>query len=366
MPSPFRILYNPASLGMAFLGLVCGLGLYVILINRVLSRLRDGRFKSTFLPLTLVICLATPVLIGIFGTSFAWRLVLVSILALMAAGELHYRLIDRRLRSDPPIHNSGRPFSILHPITTRDLRVLRYEAPLPGWSGSALRIAHLTDFHAYAGCSVDYFRAVIELANESLPDLVFLTGDFTADEQGISLLPEFLAPLRSRLGIFAILGNHDFWIDPGRVKEMIDQSGITLLPGGCQHNVQDGDRPLTLVGCAAPWSGETCELTSQPEIAPVLVLSHTADHIYWLSRAGAAAVFSGHYHAGQMQLPYFGPLIVPSQYGRRFYQGHFKVGETHLFVSAGVGESHPPMRIYCPPDILLVDFLAKPGQGLIK
>jgi predicted MPP superfamily phosphohydrolase len=48
---------------------------------------------------------------------------------------------------------------------------------------------------------------------------------------------------------------------------------------------------------------------------------------------------------------------VPSVYGRRFDQGHFRVGASDLFVSTGVGADTPPLRLYCPPDLLVVDFV---------
>ena len=86
----------------------------------------------------------------------------------------------------------------------------------------------------------------------------------------------------------------------------------------------------------------------------MLVLSHTADNIYALNRAGADAVFSGHYHAGQIRVPGLGSLVVPSMFGRRFDHGHFNVDGTHLFVTAGIG-SAPALRIYCKPDVYIVD-----------
>jgi hypothetical protein len=68
-----------------------------------------------------------------------------------------------------------------------------------------------------------------------------------------------------------------------------------------------------------------------------------------------AVVFAGHLHAGQIRLPYFGPVIVPSNYGRQFAQGHFLVRKTHLFVSAGVGAAAPPLRVWCQPEIIVVN-----------
>jgi uncharacterized protein len=89
----------------------------------------------------------------------------------------------------------------------------------------------------------------------------------------------------------------------------------------------------------------------------VLMLSHTPDNVYDLGDLGADAVFAGHTHGGQIRLPGLGALIVPSRYGRRFDRGHFVVDDTHLFVSAGIGADAPALRLWCPPEIVVVDFV---------
>ncbi len=88
-----------------------------------------------------------------------------------------------------------------------------------------------------------------------------------------------------------------------------------------------------------------------------VVLSHTPDTRYRLSACSADLMFSGHYHAGQIRAPMFGPIVVPSIYGRRFDHGHFVVNGTHLFVASGIGAANPPVRIYCQPDIFVVDLV---------
>ena len=71
-------------------------------------------------------------------------------------------------------------------------------------------------------------------------------------------------------------------------------------------------------------------------------------------------VFAGHYHAGQWRLPWLGAVMLPSRLGRLFDHGHFVVRGTHLFVSAGVGLTRIPLRIYCRPDFFIVDIV--PGD----
>jgi predicted MPP superfamily phosphohydrolase len=53
--------------------------------------------------------------------------------------------------------------------------------------------------------------------------------------------------------------------------------------------------------------------------------------------------------------------MIPSRYGRVFDEGHFRVGKTELFVSAGIGADAPPLRVYCNPDMIVVDFVNNQG-----
>ena len=91
----------------------------------------------------------------------------------------------------------------------------------------------------------------------------------------------------------------------------------------------------------------------------MLVLTHTPDNIYRLNRAGASVVFAGHNHAGQIRIPLAGPVVIPSVYGRRFDHGHFTVNGTDLFVTAGIGTVGPTLRMFCRPDIFVVDIMNK-------
>ncbi|MBN1149002.1 MAG: hypothetical protein JXA78_17220, partial [Anaerolineales bacterium] len=183
---------------------------------------------------------------------------------------------------------------------------------------------------------------------------------FVAETECIPLLPGILNGLQGKLGTYAILGNHDYWADPQRVAKVVREQGIRILHNGWDQ-CSIGNQKIVILGCERPWNRQRCPA---PGIQPgelALGMSHTADNIYSLSRSGLAAVFSGHYHGGQMQIPGYGPLVVPSRYGRRFHQGHFLVNGVHLFVSAGIGVGKPALRLYCQPDLLIVDFF--PGNS---
>jgi len=250
---------------------------------------------------------------------------------------------------------------VARPRTTTDLAERRYELAVPGWRGPALRIAHVSDFHVNSHLPLAYFEAAMQRVEAARPDLLFFTGDFVTSSEYVDLLPRVISLARGRLGTFAVLGNHDYWADPAAVTEAVRSAGVSLLGNGSVR-VPVGDGPAVLVaGCEVPWSPRPW----QPPVPAAgdlpLMLTHTPDNVYRLSRLGFAAVFAGHYHAGQIRLPVLGSLVVPSNYGRRFDHGHFVLHGTHLFVTAGAGSAEPPLRLWCQPDVFIVDIVGQRG-----
>ncbi|MEW5871751.1 MAG: metallophosphoesterase [Chloroflexota bacterium] len=339
------------------LGAMAGLGVYIFVINRTLSYLKDGIRKSTAIPSAFVLIVGGFVTMGYISWPSLWAWSPLLVLVGIGVGEVVQLVQQKKLRGDPPVSVDGPPQSLFRPVTTTDLHIRHYQVRSADWHGERLRVAHLSDLHVNETIPLSYYQHVIERLNQEEPDLVFITGDFVTEACYAQLLPGVLEPLTSRLGIYAVLGNHDYWVGPWQIAEIVSKAGIELLYNGWRRlEVGDGNEVL-LMGCEAPWGPAPWSPPLVQADEFVLALSHTADNIYDLSRAGAKAVFSGHYHAGQFQVPGLGPLVVPSAYGRRFNQGHFVVNGTHLFVTAGAGVGKPVLRLYCPPDILIVDFV---------
>lgn len=358
-----RVIIEPGlalALFSAALGFIAGAGAYVFAINRLLGYLRDGVFKSLLLPFTLMLIIGGWCLWGYLAPKTVLP-ISAAVLLGMALGEMGLILIRRFDRGEPPISISGQPVSWRRPLTTTALQVIHYQIPVDSWQGPPLRISQLSDWHVNDKLPLEYFRQAIAQSNQKSPDLVFLTGDFITHVSDLQFLPELLQAVESRLGTYAILGNHDYWADAGKVSACLRQAGIRLLHNGWEQLLIDGKRRVLILGCEAPWGEDRWSPPASQSVELVLALSHTADHIYRLQKAGAQVVFSGHYHAGQIQLPGLGPVIIPSKYEKRFQRGHFLIRGTHLFVSAGIGGAQPPARIYCPPDILIVDIVPSSG-----
>lgn len=329
---------------------------YLYVLNRSLIQLRDNRHKSWLIRVGGLLSVTLSAALGYLAAGTPWLFLPVAVLLVTAAGEARRWLIRRRCAGAAPVAQEAAPVRLSVPNTTTDLAVRRYEMAVPGWRGPRLRIAHISDLHLNSHLPLAYFEDAVRRVAAAGPDLIFYTGDYITHVEFIDLAPRVLALARGRLGTFGVLGNHDYWADPAVVAEVVRSAGVTLLGGECVRIPAGEGGTVLLTGCESPWSHRPLPSGCAPADGELpLMLTHTPDNIYALSRLGYAAIFAGHYHAGQIRLPGLGPLVVPSRYGRRFDHGHFVVHGTHLFVTAGVGSAEPPVRLWCQPDVFIVD-----------
>jgi uncharacterized protein len=235
---------------------------------------------------------------------------------------------------------------------------------LPSWPANfnGLRIAVFSDLHAGSPyITIEKVRRIVETTNAAQPDLILLPGDFVI--QGVPggrfMEPEVIASalkgLRARFGVFATLGNHDWWYNATRVKRSLENAGITVLENDAAMIERDG---------AAIWiAGIGDKLEGNPDIAsalarvndgaPIIALTHNPD-IFPSIPARVALTVAGHTHGGQVALPIVGRPIVPSDFGERYAVGHIVEGSKHLFVTTGIGTSILPVRFRVPPEISLL------------
>ncbi len=214
------------------------------------------------------------------------------------------------------------------------------------WDG--LTILHLSDLHLCGTPDRSWFRAVMDHCAAWAPDLVAVTGDLADGEDYIRWIVPVLGRLRWKTAAFAILGNHDAWYVPDKVRRRLRRLGMRVLGNGWEQIDVRGE-PLAAIGQEGPWFRPAPDLSGCPSGPFRLCLSHTPDNIRWAQRAGVDLMLSGHVHGGQVRLPLIGSLLVPSRYGRRYDCGVFDESPTLLYVSRGLGGDHP-LRFLCRPE----------------
>jgi predicted MPP superfamily phosphohydrolase len=240
-------------------------------------------------------------------------------------------------------------------------RVSRRRLPVHGLPPAldGLRLALLSDLHAGWCAPWEMSQHAAALAMAEKPDLIFLLGDYVSDPVGTVVEPlrEFCSALRAPHGVWAVLGNHDWMLRRRQVvTQCLADSGATLLRNSSRRLTIRGEE-VWLVGLDDPvLQHENFELALRhvPSGAFTLLLAHTPDIIYEAIMLGFRAVFAGHTHGGQVVIPFYGPPIVPSRYGKRFASGAFDVKGTAMYVTRGIGAVPPLVRFNCPPEVSIL------------
>ena len=253
-------------------------------------------------------------------------------------------------------------------IAPRRVVVREYRIAIRGLAPalSGLRLVHISDTHYGPFVSLGFLAAVMERANRLEPDLVVLTGDYVhrtarAIAPGIGVF----ARLRARLGIVAVLGNHDHWEGASACRRALQRAGIPTIDNSRRFIVGDElvtELPATPGLCVAGlgdlWedaAGFSSALAGVPAAMPRILLSHNPDAAERVpADLRVDLMLSGHTHGGQLRFPAVGAPLVPSAYGDRYEGGLCKGPRCDVLVSRGVGLSIIPVRFGVAPEIGLI------------
>jgi predicted MPP superfamily phosphohydrolase len=225
-----------------------------------------------------------------------------------------------------------------------------------------LKIAVLSDIHV-GGWFIDdqKLRLIIERTNQLQPEMIVILGDYMSGDSSTSdrVEPEVfgavLKDLRAPLGVYSVLGNHDWWWDGLRVRRGLESNGIKVLENEVLE-VKGRGSSVWLAGLADLWTRpQRVEQTIEkiPTDQPIIALTHNPD-IFPSVPERVRLMLAGHTHGGQVRFPIIGTVIEPSKFGQRFVRGHVFENNHHLFVTTGIGTSILPVRFGVPPEIVLL------------
>jgi predicted MPP superfamily phosphohydrolase len=230
----------------------------------------------------------------------------------------------------------------------------RVEAPVLNLPSNfeGYRIVHLSDFHFIDDISYQVASRAIEMAVDLAPDLIVYTGDFVTRYIDSERIVDTLKPLRARDGVWAVLGNHDYWDAAAKLRALLARTPVRELCNA-NHAIRRGDQTLWVAGVDDVLEGYPdleSALCNIPKSAPVILLAHEPDYVETVSATGhVSLMLAGHSHGGQIVVPGYGPVLLPAG-AQRYWQGLYKVEDTSLYVTRGVG-THSSLRFNCRPEV---------------
>lgn len=242
-------------------------------------------------------------------------------------------------------------------VEARNIEVTRLRIPLRRLPArlDGLSVVQISDVHFGMLHENGRLLELVNQVNTLDPDLIVITGDLV--DEAVSHMEEMEGPLtklRSRLGVIAAMGNHEFFSGVDRADAIMRRAGIQVLrneikvlPGGIQVLGIDDPTGHKRLGLPRPdFDGLLRQL--DPE-KPSVFLYHQPIRFDEAAASGVGLQLSGHTHG-----PQFFPMIPLVRFLYPRYRGLYQEGESFLYVSRGVGTGGPPMRLGSTPELVYI------------
>ena len=247
-------------------------------------------------------------------------------------------------------------------VDLSDVRVTRGDAPPAVASALAgMKIVFLSDIHVRSIGARERF--VLDLIERESPDYVLIAGDLKPYEGSAEPSLEFFRRIRAKRGAYAVLGDAEYRLGsrncvychaPGSwavrddlpVRVLRDQTvTIAGADGGAAVDLWAGDVKLNP---RLDWARKGAR--------PVIAMAHLPESFPDYAKTGADLMLAGDTHGGQAWLPRPLYALVLGREKARWLRGRYALGESVMWVNAGLGWTGLPLRFGVKPEVVVFDF----------
>ena len=251
-------------------------------------------------------------------------------------------------------------------IGSKGLKVKEYKLEIQNLPENyhGLKIAHISDIHYGESINKKELEKLKDTINVLKPDIIVYTGDISTDglaNKQIEEVSEIMRQMEANIGKYAIKGNHDYEFEKWEL--LFENCGFTNLNDTYEVIYKDKNKPIVISGISTNLYGTK---NIKDKIEPIyeylnsfnednakepvysILLLHEPDFIDEIDYNKFDLVLSGHSHNGQVRLPLIGALYTPIG-AKKYYDEHYKVDNTDLYISSGVGTTLLNIRLFNRP-----------------
>ena len=234
------------------------------------------------------------------------------------------------------------------------------------------RIAHISDYHNRASEMID--KQIIDSLTSNAPDIIVVTGDLVDYlRTDVDIALAFVEKLCKIAPVYYVTGNHEATINidnEKQIQKLIDGLtliGVTVLRNSSVEIVNENSDSFNLYGIEDPYfygnytqvyqrTEKLCQELNMSADEYNALLAHHPETLSVYSKFNIDLVFSGHAHGGQVT--FFGKAIVaPDQvYFPPYTEGLYKIADTQMVLSRGIGYSSVPIRFFSNPHLIYTEF----------
>ncbi len=237
-------------------------------------------------------------------------------------------------------------------------------------SFEGFRIAHISDLH-----NTEFGKQnekLLKMIRDAEPDIIAITGDVVdCHRTDVDIALNFAKKAMEIAPCYYVAGNHEARVpdDFHKLLKGFEEAGVTVLRNE-RVEITRGEDKINILGIDDPDFTYMSYSVNQSSIAGnaieaiapeneeefTLLLSHRPELFDVYKEHSIDLTLSGHAHGGQVRLPFVGGLYAPHQWLLPEYDsGLYTEDGANLIVSRGIGNSLFPLRIFNPPEVILVE-----------
>ena len=234
-------------------------------------------------------------------------------------------------------------------VRSIDLYPKNLPASLEGY-----KIVFVSDIHYGNNFSHSRLEALVAAINAEKPDCIILGGDFTLGKKEMADFADAVHGLIAKEGVYAVLGNHDFFNGRKEIITKLRNAGVVVL----DETVINTPKGITVAGINdfRDIYPDLVHLREILEPAPFTILAcHDPDFAEETNLSAFDVVLCGHTHGGQITFFGYAP-VIPSAYGQKYRTGTVERNGSKVIISNGAGYSGTVLRfrLFAPSDFLLI------------
>ena len=246
-------------------------------------------------------------------------------------------------------------------IATKGLKIKEYKVVNNKITDAyhGLKIVHLTDIHYGSVVYEKQLNNIVEKVNELNPDIVVMTGDLLDErlQYDKDVIIKCLSRIEAKLGKYAISGNHDIPLDD--YNYIVKESEFTSLDNKYELIYSKSNEPIIIsgigygeedIGIKTEQFDKYISELKTDDIKPIysILLVHEPDTVDSLNLDNYDLILAGHSHNGQVRLPFIGAIYTPEG-AKKYYDEYYKINNTDLYISSGLGTSWYRFRLFNKP-----------------
>ncbi len=219
-----------------------------------------------------------------------------------------------------------------------------------------IKIVHFSDIHYKRIITKDRIDKIINEINLINPDIVIFTGDLIdqdseINEDDITYLKEILSKINAKYGKYSVIGNHDYSIDIEILRSIYKESNFNLLENSYDIIYGKDNNKLYIGGISTgAFSDIVLNKMKYDEESYKIIILHEPDYTDEIISLNPNLILGGHSHNGQVNIPYLKKYFVPTG-SKKYYDEHYLVNNTNLYISSGIGVSRYNFRLFNHPSI---------------